>query len=381
LQQVRYTEGYPYLLALAVVLWLAPTPRRPRAIHSLFVLVLLLPGCTARIEDDGEAVFQAKFDEGSKRQQFAAELADADPLAERSLLVDAREEFLRAALLRHGDTETAGRITTITRRLRELDTVIQQQRAEEAKRSEKLAVMIQRLEKLAVRQMRLSERSQRILRDQPVPAGEYANLPETEQGLSQKQLGRLAPPIAAEQQAVQEGTKSVLHVVTLQRDALREFLTAAYGKTNKLPPTEVDPIVDLLAESVAAQDQAIAGLAPDAVDLPRANTALRTAAGRMEQAVDGLRGLQPPKTDAEEDAGPPRKAGDYDEEIEGGDSEAQDTRPKPISPGDFQEALSLESLPTPDYTPAEILAEEAANQQKRAQRKAAWAGSRVEKNW
>jgi hypothetical protein len=52
-----------------------------------------------------------------------------------------------------------------------------------------------------------------------------------------------------------------------------------------------------------------------------------------------------------------------------------------VSPGDFQDALSLRSLPIPDYTSAEIMAEEAANQQKRARQKAARAGAKVEKNW
>ena len=54
---------------------------------------------------------------------------------------------------------------------------------------------------------------------------------------------------------------------------------------------------------------------------------------------------------------------------------------KGVSTGDFQEALSLRSLPIPDYTSSEIMAEEAANQQKRARRKAVRAGAKVEKNW
>ena len=62
-------------------------------------------------------------------------------------------------------------------------------------------------------------------------------------------------------------------------------------------------------------------------------------------------------------------------------SESEDNQPQPVSAGDFQEALSLRSLPIPDYTSAEIMAEEAANQQKRARRKAARAGAKVEKNW
>jgi hypothetical protein len=52
-----------------------------------------------------------------------------------------------------------------------------------------------------------------------------------------------------------------------------------------------------------------------------------------------------------------------------------------MSAGDFQAALSLQSLPVPNYTSAEIMAEESANQQKRARQRAARAGAKVEKNW
>jgi exonuclease VII small subunit len=180
---------------------------------------------------------------------------------------------------------------------------------------------------------------------------------------------------------VREGTASVLDRITLQQDTLRQLLTRAYGDTGRLPATEVDPVVDLLAGTVAAQDEALASLARGAVVWPRANTALHTAAGRMQQALDALRSLQPPTTDDEDDTMASRNVGDYDEHIDGLDSESQDNRSQPVSPGDFQEALSLRSLPIPDYTSAEIMAEEAANQQKRARRKAVRAGAKVEKNW
>jgi hypothetical protein len=140
--------------------------------------------------------------------------------------------------------------------------------------------------------------------------------------------------------------------------------------------------VDLLADAVAEQDKALTNLVAGAVRWPRANTAFHTATGRMQQALEALRGLQPPTTDEEDDAMASRNDADYDEDTEGLDSETQDdNQVQPVSPGDFSEALSLRSLPIPDYTPAEILAEEAANQEKRARRKAARAGARVEKNW
>jgi hypothetical protein len=385
LRQVRYTEGYPWLLALAVVLWLAPSPPKLPTMSGLILLTLLAPGCVQRVEEDGEAAFRARFAQGNQLQQSAQEQSDADPLAERSLLVDAREEFLRAALLQPGHIETARRITTITRRLREVEAAIEQTRAEERQRHEKLAETIGRLEKLTLRQKRLSERSRRVLRRPPVPSGEEANLPESmlaaEQLLPEEESDELALPISTEQRALRKATASVLDGITLQRDTLRQILTRAYGDTDRLPATEVDPIVDLLSGTVAAQDDALASLAAGAVVWPRANTSLHTAAGRMEQALDALRSLQPPKTDEDDDSTASRNAGDYDENMEGLESDSQDNRSQPVSPGDFQEALSLRSLPIPDYTSAEIMAEEAANQQKRARQKAVRAGANVEKNW
>ena len=385
LRQIRYTEGYPYLLALAVVLWLASSSWKLPKMRHLILLALLAPGCAQRVQLDGEAAFRARYKQGSELRSFAREQSDADAFAERSLLVDAREEFLRAALLRPGNIETARGITTITRRLRELETVIEQQRAEEKQRREKLADSIERLRKLTVRQERLSQQSRDVLRRRPVPTGEEANIPEylatTEQLLPQEELNRLAPPVFTEQRAVREGTASVLDSITLQQDTLRQLLTRAYGDIGRLPRTEVDPVVDLLAGTVAAQDQALASLAAEAVRWPRANTALHTAAGRIEQALDALGSLQPPKTDDEDDTMASRNVGDYDENMDGLESESQDNRSQPVSPGDFQEALSLRSLPIPDYTSAEIMDEEAANQQKRARRKAARAGAKVEKNW
>ena len=40
LRQVRYTEGYPYLLALSVALWLASSPLGLPAMRNLFLLIL-----------------------------------------------------------------------------------------------------------------------------------------------------------------------------------------------------------------------------------------------------------------------------------------------------------------------------------------------------
>jgi hypothetical protein len=307
------------------------------------------------------------------------------------LLLDAREEFLRAALLRPGDIETARRITGITGRLRDVEAAVAKQRAEEQKRHEDLAKTIERLQKLTVRQARLSQQSSQLLRRRLVPrTTDLSNSSDSDNEMNDDNATerannndrrRLARPVATEQQAVREATAGVLDNVTFQQNTVRQLLRRAYGDTGKTPPTELDPAVELLAGAVASQQQALVSLAPESVRWPQANTAFHTAAGRMQQALEALRSLQPPSKDQEDNAMPSRNDGDYDEDMEGPDSETPGNKSQPVSAGDFQAALALRSLPVPNYTSAEILAEESANQQKRARQKAARAGAKVEKNW
>ena len=192
---------------------------------------------------------------------------------------------------------------------------------------------------------------------------------------------RRARPAATEQQAVREGTVQLLASLTFQQDTLRQLLTHAYGDRGKRTPTELDAAADLLTGAVAVQQQALVSLVPEAVQWPQANSAFHTAAGRMQQAFESLRSLQPPSPDQKDNTTPSRNDNDYDEDLEGPDSDAKGNKSQPSSAADFKTTLSLSSLPVPHYTSAEILAEEATNQQKRARQKAARAGAKVEKNW
>ena len=194
---------------------------------------------------------------------------------------------------------------------------------------------------------------------------------------SERRAARLA---RAEQQNVREATAGVLDGVTFQQDTLRQILTRAYGDVGRPPTTELDVVVELLAEVVDTQEQAVNSLGEQSLDWPRANTAFHIASGRMQQTLESLRALLPPKK-AEDESLPPRNDSGNDEGEEGLDTEGADNKQQPVSADDFQAAMSLQSLPVPNYTSAEIMAEEAANQQQRAKRKAARAGARVEKNW
>jgi Ca-activated chloride channel family protein len=388
LRLVRYTEGYALLLAATVALWLASSGRMV-PVRALVLLVLLLSGCGQRIEPGANEEFRTRLRRGDELLRYAQEQAAADTAAQRSLLLDAREEFLRAALLQPGNREAARQITMLTHRLRELEAVIEKQRAEEERRHEQLAKIIERLERLSERQERLAQQSQRLLRQRLVPpkadlsdsgAGDN-EMYEDNTAAENNNDSRLARTASAEQQTVRAGTADVLDSVASQQKTLRELLTRAYGDIGAVPATELDAAVELLTGTVESQQQALAVLVPPTVRWPKANTALHTAAGRMQQALEALRLLQPPSTDEKDNSMPSRNEGVYDEEMEVADSESQRKAAQPVTAGDFQAALSLRSLPVPNYTSAEILAEEAANQQKRARRKAASAGARVEKNW
>jgi len=396
LRQVRYSEGYPYLLGLAVVLWLGSTAGGRPAVRRLAVLTLLLaPGCAREVADEGQAVYRARLQRGGELVRYAQEQAAADASAQRSLLREAREQFLRAALLKPGDLATARLITDVTRRLHEVDAVLEQEREQEAKRNEKLGQTIDRLEQLVARQAALAQQSSQLLRRRLVPrtadlsdSGESDNVQDDSaagQGnakLANAKLdNRLARPVASEQQAVREGTSSVRQSLEAQQATLRQMLAQAYGGTARTPPTELDPAAKLLDEALAAQQQGLAHVAPGAVRWPQANTAFHTAAGRMQQAIESLRSLLPPVPDQKDNAVPPMSDSEYAEDLDEAGGEGQGNKSRPVPAGEFQAALLQEALPVPNYTSQEILDEEAANQQKRARQRAGRAGARVEKNW
>lgn len=390
LRQVRYAEGYPYLLGLSVALWLASSPWGLPAFCRLLPLlvVLLSAGCGRRSDEATEAAFRGRLRRGVELAGHAQEQSGLDPVSARSLLVDARESFLCAALLRPGDLETARQITAVTRRLREFDAALEKQRAAEDKRHAKLGELIRQLEALALRQTRLSQQSARLLARRLVPASaDLSNSSESDNDMSEEYPiasnsndRRLAATAAGEQQAVEEGTALILDTVTLQRETLRRWLAEAYG-TDKLPATEFDPAVDLLAGARAAQQRARASLAPQPPSWPGANTAFHVAAGHLEQALDSLKSLQPPVKDRDEEAMPPANSDESQEALNSPNSGSPGKQSPPVSPDDATMALEMRSLPVPNYTPDEILEEEAANQQKRARLKAARAGAKVEKNW
>lgn len=393
-QQVRYTEGYPFLLAVALALWLAASPWNWAALRCLLPLLplfLLLPGCGPRVDAAADRAYRTNFQQGSELLSHAKEQSGLDLTAARGLLLEARESFLRAALLRPGDLESAREIAGASRLLRDWDTALETQRAAETKRQEKLGELVRRLEHLTQRQTRLSLQSAEVLARRLVPAdADLANSSDADNEIREdeplaggREDRRFAAAAASEQQALHAGTASLADQVVQQRTALRQFLARAYGTTAREPPTELDSPATLLNGALEAQQQALSSLPPRTISWPKANTSFHRATGQMREALEALRALLPPVKDQDENARPPSQDNEGDA---GGDSQEQGSadgnqKTAPASPGDFRAGLELQALPVPNYTPAEILAEESANQQQRARRKAARAGAKVEKNW
>lgn len=385
-RQVRYTEGYPYLLGLAVALWLAASRWRIAGVSRLLPFALLLTGCVRPAAD--EQAFQLKLRKGRDLFEQAQEQSGLDLAAARSLLVDAREASLCAGLLRPGDLAAARQVTAATRRLREWDAELEKRQVAEKKRQAGLGELIRQLEKLTGRQTRLAQQSGRLLARRLVPDNaDLSNSGDSDNNMTEDEAipgsssdRRLAPAAAEEQQAVHGETTRLTDSVAFQRNTLKQLLAHAYGGGGKDLPTELDPAANLLAGARAAQRQALASLELSSLSWPKANTAFHVAAGQMQQALDALRSLQPPAKD-QDGARPPMSGNDGQEELNGDVASSDGKKPAPVSPGDFATALALEALPIPNYSPAEILAEEAANQQKRARQKAARAGAKVEKNW
>jgi Ca-activated chloride channel homolog len=234
---------------------------------------------------------------------------------------------------------------------------------------QKLKEAIEKLQHLVQREDTLSRQSRQLLRARPpVPPEEKSAAVE---------------PARAEQSAVQQETGEVTGTVSEAQQLIQKMLAAAYAENEIPPPTEFDEPVRLLSSAQQSQQSALGSLQPDTQNWPQANAAFRTAAQQMQEALqllsDGSQGQDSqsssdPSEDMETDW-------EFDEEMEWSESDMPGDMSMPMQSGNFQTALETRSLPTPNYTAEEILMEEAANMEQRAQQQSGRAGAKVEKNW
>jgi len=360
--QTIYTEGYPWLIALAMLLWIFPLIRRLLPVLA----ALLIAGCSPNIQPL-ENDFAQRIEKAATLWAEAQSSAETDPRSALTILQDAREGFLRAAMLQPSDMQAAQQIAGVSAQIRKVELAVQAQEKAEEDLQEKLKVAIEELKVLTQRETVLSQQSQQLLKKRP---------PATPEEITSAEASGLT-----EQTEVGDGTGKVLGVVQDVRSVIQKMLLAAYGAGDEPPPTEIDQAADKLAAARASQQTAIVNLTPETLNWPQANSAFLTSARRMQEALtllaDQNKG-QDQKDDESEDDQP---RWDFDEKAELSQTDRPGDISMPMSSQNFKTALESRSLPAPNYTAEEILTEESANMEQRAQQKAGRAGANVEKNW
>jgi Mg-chelatase subunit ChlD len=361
-----YTEGYPIAAAAALALWLWPWLPRRRLAWAALLASVVAAGCAPAGRLD-RAEFDRLWKLGEESEKAAGSIAPDDVEALLGGLTEAREHYLLAALLDPGNPPCAERITALTARLRELEAAAEERRKAERDREEELRAAIEALKALTPRQERLAQTGRDILRSKPpVPPAKRQEA---------------APPALEEQQAVRSGTGPAVRTIREHRDRIAGLLAkmpAADGATGAPEAkTEWDEPVRLLEAALAAQGAAVPALGAPEADWAAAGGAMFAAAAGMRNALAMLSSASPSEDPGQPGEEEPGESGEMEWAEDAGDARES----MPMRGGSFQSALDAKSLPSPNYTAEEILAEEASNQQGRARRREAGAGANVEKNW
>lgn len=356
---VLYSEAYPFLIALALLLRFSPLPRR---LLMLFA-ALLIAGCTPTYhpsDEDHTSMTNAGYELWASAQKSL----QSDPPDCLLLLSDARDHYLRAALLRPGDEAAAQHIAGITLQIHSVEATLKEREQNEEDMQQRIADAIEQLRELERRQTELSQRGQRLLRKRPrlTPAnGEAA-----------------AAPALTEQSAVQTGTGGVRAVLLEVQGIIQSALAVAYAETESPMTTEFDAPIHALAAALDGQRTALSRLTPRAVNWGDAHSSMVKASRQMQEALrmlsDQTQGQEQPQDGGDE--------GEYSDDMEWSDSDAgESSHSMPMMSQDFKTALENRALPSPNYTAEDILLQEEANQEKRTSQKAGQSGAGVEKNW
>ena len=361
-RQTIYTEGYPFLIALALLLWILPMNRKIIALLT----ALLIAGCSPHSRAP-EPDYAEHFDNACTLWAQAQTPLQTDPRASLSLLQDSRDEFLRAAMIQPGSLKAAQQSAGISAQICIVEQAVKDQEKAEEDLQQKLKQAIEELAALTQRENALSLKSQQILN------GRSPTTP--------KEKAAAAVPARSEQASVESGTVKVINVVKETQAAIQKMLTAVYGNNEGPPPTEFDPAIALLTTANESQRFVIEALNPEARNWPQANSALLTAARRMQDALNLLSDQNKSGTPDQKSENSDQSKQDYDEGMQQDESSKDSDQSMPMSSENFKTSLESRSLPAPNYTAEEILKEEAANMEQRAQQKSSHAGANVEKNW
>ncbi len=360
--QTVYTEGFPWLIALALFLLVLPLNKR------VFTLLtaLVIAGCTPSVQTL-EVDFAEQIESGRTLWAQAQPAVVNDPCAALPVLRDARQAFLRAAMILPGNEQAAKQIAGVSAQMHTVEQAVKDQKNAEEELQAKLKAAIEELKLLTQRENTLSQQSQQLLKKSP-PA-----TPEESTSLAASGL--------AEQTAVGNGTGKVLGVIQDIQSVIQKILLTAYGKGNTPPPTEIDQVAEKLVSARESQQTAGLNLSPDTVNWPQVNSSLLTATRRMQEALALLADQNKGNSSDRDAQDSDQSQWDFNDNAEMSESDRLGDHSMPMSSRNFRTALENQSLPVPNYTAEEILTEESANMEQRAQQKAGRAGANVEKNW
>lgn len=326
----------------------------------------LITGCSPdRPEENPQ--YTEHLQSGTAMWTDAQPLIETDPRAALPALLQARENFLLAAMTRPGDQPAARQIAGVSAQIRLIEQQIQKQEEAEEGLQEKLRAAIEKLQELTRQENSLADQSRQLLRKRPpAPAEEKT---------------AAAEKILPQQTDINTGTAEVQQMVQEVQQVVQKMLAAAYGENEAPPPTEFDAAIEHLKQARSAQDSAAASLQPETLQWPNASSSLMIAGRKMQEALQQLS-----DQNANQNTEPSSDENDFsdwefDEDMEWSESDLSSDMSMPMSSQNFKTALESRALPVPNYTAEEVLAEEAANQEQRAQKKAERAGAGVEKNW
>lgn len=354
-----YTEGFPLFIALALILWLLPLNRR------LFpaLALLLLAGCAPQRPgiDEEMAQGRAKWTEAQKT-------IEADPGTALSILFEARKEFLQAAMIQPGNVEIARQIAGVTRQIRAAEKAVEEQAQAEQDLQQQLQEAVEKLRLLVPRETTLSETSRRLLRTHPP--------------VSAENKAAAVQPALDEQNDIHTLTAEVFDTVSSVQKVVRKMLEKVYGDTDAPPPTEFDDAAQELDAAQQSQLNAVSNLKPESVSWTLANSSFHSATRHMQEALNMLdQNTSQNSQDGEEGSEEEGDDWEFEEDMEWSESDMAGDMSMPMESGEFKSDLSNQALPTPNYTSDDILMEEAANMESRAQQKSKSSGAKVEKNW
>jgi Mg-chelatase subunit ChlD len=362
--QLVYTEGYPLFIALALLLWLLPLNKR------LFpaLALLMMAGCSPDPQPEEDQV-PPLIEKARTAWAEAQTSIDADPRAAVFSLESTRAELLQAAMEHPGDLRIAQQIAGLSLQIRDVTSAVKAQEDAEKDLQQKLEEAIELLTALTQRESDLQQISQNLLRRRPpAPVEEKA---------------AAVTPARDEQVEIEKGTGEVFTTVTEVQVFIRKALEASFGKTETPTPTEFDDTAALLQDAQLDQQAAIQSLLEGSANWAKANSAFLGAKRKMQSALQRLSNQQQQNEgDSESDMSDDEDMDwDFEEDMEWSESDMASDMSMPMGFGQFQTALENRSLPVPNYTAEEIMMEEAANMEKRAEQQSKAGGANVEKNW